>query len=344
MGYRTGFKCWRAASDGFAGWSLEDGREDVLLSPPEEPGFPVYECIPSWNADVPAGSWLEIGLRARIEGRWTRWYDLGSWSPGSCPVARRSVGGQKDEAGEVATDTLKLFFPASALQARARLCSPKASARPLLRAFSLAYSGLRPKTFEPSGEPGLRGRIIEGVPKRSQMVFPDGGISWCSPVSAAMVLGYWTIGAFPTKTDIRIAAADTYDEEYGGCGNWSFSVAYAGGPGMEAYVVRFSCLNELEPWIAAGVPVVISVSWNEAEGRRLTGAPLEKSSGHLTVLVGFDAEGNPVMNEPAAPSDAEVRRVFDRKELEARWLEASGGAAYLIYPEGHSVPAFPRGA
>jgi hypothetical protein len=38
------------------------------------------------------------------------------------------------------------------------------------------------------------------------------------------------------------------------------------------------------------------------------------------------------MNDPAARSDGEVRRIYPRGQLEALWLEHSGGTAYLIYP------------
>ena len=55
----------------------------------------------------------------------------------------------------------------------------------------------------------------------------------------------------------------------------------------------------------------------------------------------FDAQGNPVINYPAAASDAEVQRTYLRSEFEPLWLQTSGGTVYLIYPEGTLVPALP---
>lgn len=249
----------------------------------------------------------------------------------------------------VATDTLNAAQPADAFQARLRLFSavdpagrPKADVMPRVRAFSFAYSDRKPAassiaTSEPgSGPPdGARGLILGSVPQCSQMVYPNGGNVWCSPTSVSMVLGYWRGDEGPCETRVRAAVAGVYDHVYDGHGNWSFNAAYAGSlPGMEAYVARFAGLDRLEPWIAAGVPVVLSVSWNNNEGRMLTDAPVSKSSGHLTTLVGFDDYGNAVMNEPASPSNETVRRVYDRGELEERWLTASGGAAYIIFPSG----------
>ena len=92
----------------------------------------------------------------------------------------------------------------------------------------------------------------------------------------------------------------------------------------------------MEPWIAAGVPVIISHAWEPGE---LTGAPIRSTDGHLGVLVGFDAAGNPIVNDPAAAQDALVRRTYPRAELEPLWLEHSGGLVYLIYPSGWTVPS-----
>jgi hypothetical protein len=75
--------------------------------------------------------------------------------------------------------------------------------------------------------------------------------------------------------------------------------------------------------------VVIGFSWGKGE---LTGAALASSAGHLAVVVGFDSQGNPIVNDPAADSDEAVRRTYRRSELEPLWLENTGGTVYLIKP------------
>jgi hypothetical protein len=151
-----------------------------------------------------------------------------------------------------------------------------------------------------------------------------------------MVMACWRVRRGEPLPDeegfVRRTVAGTWDSVFEGHGNWSFNAAWAGAEGFVASVRRFPSLAAVEPWIAAGWPVIMSVSWNEGKGRPLSGAPMTSSSGHLTTLVGFDASGDPVMNEPASPDDASVRRVYRRAELEARWLEASGGATYLVGP------------
>ncbi len=103
-------------------------------------------------------------------------------------------------------------------------------------------------------------------------------------------------------------------------------------------MARFESMADAEPWIAAGVPLVISYYWHEGD---LTGAPIPSSDGHLAVLVGFDAAGNPIVNDPAAAADEQVQRTYLRDELEHLWVKKSGGTAYLIYPAGHPVPQIP---
>ena len=99
-------------------------------------------------------------------------------------------------------------------------------------------------------------------------------------------------------------------------------------------MARFRGLAEAERWIAAGVPVGMSYAWKQGQ---LSGAPVRSSDGHLGVLVGFDANGDPVVNDPAGKGDA-IRRTYRRAELENVWLTHSGGTAYLVYPPGWSMP------
>ncbi|PKL25101.1 MAG: peptidase C39 family protein [Spirochaetae bacterium HGW-Spirochaetae-3] len=368
MEYRTGFSLHRGADGAFAPWSmsgasLHDGRVALIdsasrgvgeagiecaagevTSPEVQTDFPFASCVTSWNADLPEGSWLETSLRVRSGGTWTSWRSLGVWAPDDSTIRRHSVACQDDVAARVATDTLEPTRPADAFQARLRLFAAvgaggrvRCVAMPELRSFSVAYSDAKPVVAPvvSSPSPRARGLVVGAVPRCSQMVYPGGGDVWCSPTSVAMVLGYWRGEDGPCEDRVRAAVAGVYDHGYAGHGNWSFNAAYAGSRvGMEAYVARFRGLDRLEPWIAAGVPIVLSVSWDNDEGRTLTAAPVPRSAGHLTTLVGFDDDGNAVMNEPASPSDDTVRRVYDRRELETRWLSASGGTAYVVFPSG----------
>lgn len=238
----------------------------------------------------------------------------------------------------MAVDTLVITnkkVPANAFQLKLRLFSADGTATPTVRNASVAYSTSPAKKATLStGNKPLWGKELN-VPQCSQMIYPDGGNVWCSPTSTSMVLGYWGIDPGPCEPRVRAAVAGVWDWLYDGGGNWPFNTAYAASRGMEAYVARFTSLAQAELWIDAGVPVVMSIAWGKKD---LTGAPVTSSSGHLIVLVGFDASGNPIVNDPAASTDAGVRLTYQRSQLESVWLQNSGGTVYLIYPSDWSVP------
>lgn len=319
----------------------------VVLSPSLS-SMPFDQAIVSWAAATPPGTWLEVHLRVLLEtGVWTRWYNMPIWASSAGAVQRHSVAGQGG-VGTIATDTLVLRHgrTARAYQLAVTLFSARTGATPTLRRLSLASS------LTASGAPDSAparpspawGRDLP-APGHSQMLaryhgsaFGGGGEVWCSPTSLSMILGYWAqrLGRADLAVSVPRAAAGVYDWTYGGTGNWPFNVAYATSfAGMDGYVARFRSLAALEPWIAAGVPLVLSVAF--APGA-LPGAPIPSSDGHLLVLRGFDRAGNPIVNDPAAPSDAAVPRVYPRAALERAWLSGSHGTTYVIFPQGWTIP------
>jgi hypothetical protein len=104
---------------------------------------------------------------------------------------------------------------------------------------------------------------------------------------------------------------------------------------MRAYVTRFADVSELEDWIAADMPVVVSVSYD-----LLRGKPVDRDPGHLLVCVGFTKEGDIVLNDPAHhPEKGEpCRRIFPRANFIRGWAR-SNNTVYLIYPEKTRLPA-----
>jgi hypothetical protein len=314
-----------------------------------ETDFPFREAIASWNANTPDGTWIEARIQARIAGTWSKEFILGIWASGTGTVERHSVQAQGDGTAFVAVDTLVLSKKtpdADAYRLKFLLFQATgSSAIPSIRNASLAYSTTpeRPTTLD-AGNPANWDRTIV-VPECSQDEYPgEGGEVWCSPTSTSMVLGSWGDGAPDCSTRVHAAVDGVFDWIYDGHGNWPFNTAYAatktttGGP-LEGYVVRFTSMAQLETWVAAGVPVVISYAWKKSE---LTGVSINSSDGHLAVVVGFDEAGNPVVNDPAEPlGDEFVQRTYNRAQLEMLWLEHSGGTAYLMYPAGHGEGVLP---
>ena len=310
-----------------------------LTSPKTTSAQPFDRIITSWNAVTPAGTWVKVEVRAYrpAESRWTRFYTMGVWAQGTGTIKRHSVAGQGDADGSVDTDVLRLTGGAvcTRFQYRLTLCTTDRTVSPGVDLVAVMTSN---SAKEAAGLPVYSDRQAWGrdlnVPRRSQMIYPDGGEVWCSPTSVSMVLAYWG-----TSVTVPRAAARTYDYTYRGHGNWPFNTAWASTYGLEAYVTRMGSLAQLEEWISAGVPVVISIAWKRGE---LSGAPIPSSNGHVVVVRGFDSKGDVIVNDPAASSDARVRLVYRRLELFRVWLKYSGGTAYLIHPRRHAVPTDKR--
>src|SRR5215211_1274608 len=67
--------------------------------------------IPSWNARTPPGTWLQMEMRLRSGGSWTRWWDMGVWAKGADTIKRHSVNGQRAGDWRVQTETLQSIGP-----------------------------------------------------------------------------------------------------------------------------------------------------------------------------------------------------------------------------------------
>jgi hypothetical protein len=329
------------------GWHTErttdaDGMLVTLLRGPEQTSSePFNTAIPSWSAETPPGSWIEVQLRVRIDGRWTGFYRMARWDDQAAGGARHSFPTHRDADGQVNTDTLWLTGSADAIQPQVLLYAAPDGSEPALRAIRVALTA--------PGELARHSTIATpcelAVPPRSQMAYPHGS-RICSPTSISMLLAYWyartgdaSLASFADRAAVsQLVAPHVYDPVYDGYGNWSFNTAYAAAQGLDAYVACFDNLEQLEGWLAAGVPVVISVAWKAGE---LTNAPIASSGGHLLIVAGFDAAGRVIVADPRAEPEEQVRRVYDAGQLETAWQNNSNGMVYLIYPHGWPVPSLP---
>jgi Peptidase_C39 like family len=191
--------------------------------------------------------------------------------------------------------------------------------------------------------------LSQEIHARQYVQWGGGGEAWCSPTSTEMVVEYWGHGPSPDDLDwvhpayanpsVDFAARGTYDAAYHGTGNWPFNAAYAGRFGLDAFVTQLRSLAEAEQFLRVGIPLVASIASQPGE---LTGFLFSGgTNGHLVVIIGFDGSGNPIVNDPAARSNASVRRVYDRAQFERVWLRGSGGTVYVIHPPEVPLPPPP---
>ncbi len=312
-------------------------------SPWATPGFGASALIPSWEATTPGRSLVRVEVRARTaDGTTGSWDRIADWSRTGRPVARTTYSGQADDLGRVSVDTWYAASTVTSWQVRVTLMRPRGSSTRVSLERIGALASVDASATRPTSTPGPGAGTVLPVPTYSQMVhsghYPKwggGGEAWCSPTSTAMVLGYYGISPSPTGITaghpdavVDHTAKMVYDHGYRGTGNWAFNTAYAATlVAGDSYVTRLRDLREAEDYIAAGVPLIVSIAFGRSQ---LTGAPISASNGHLLVVVGFEADGDVVVNDPAGASDAEVRRVYDRAQFERIWIAASGATAYVI--------------
>lgn len=326
-------------------------------SPMQPVGFGAKQLIASWTADAPQGTGIAVEMRGTTtSGDHTGWYVMGRWATMDTDIHRASVPNQDGENGSVVIDTFKAADGVTlrSYQLRVTLYQlPESDHSPVLRSVSAMCSHLPEQTHvDASPVGGAQGTVLD-VPQYSQEIhngeYPQwdgGGEAWCSPTSTAMVVSYW--GRGPTDEQmswvdpdykdpqVDFAARGTYDYNYDGAGNWPFNIAYAGRFGLDGFVTRLHSLNELEQYITAGVPVITSQSFEEEE---LPGAGYG-TNGHLMVVVGCTEDGDVIANDPAAPTNEAVRRVYPRAAFENVWQRTTGtgGIAYIIHPSEHELP------
>lgn len=307
----------------------------VLTSPELSAGLQANEFVVSWNADAPEGTGLKIEAKALYGDHASKWYTLGLWSKDAKAFPRESVRGQKDADGDVHTDTLALTHPTDRLQLRITLNRTPNGKQPLLKFLGIAATDTHVSREPLEADQAVWGKEVV-VPGRPQSGWP-GASGWCSPTSTDMVLAFWAEKEHRPELDLPVpdVAHAIYDRVFDGTGNWPFNTAFAGAfPGVRAYVSRFSDIRELEEWTGAGLPTIVSVSYDLLKGKEKDNDP-----GHLMVCDGFTATGDIVLNDPAHhPDRGEVcRRVFPRANFFKAWAR-SRNTVYLIYPEGAKLP------
>ncbi|MEV0741360.1 peptidase C39 family protein [Streptomyces sp. NPDC050549] len=343
----------RTASWEYATWT----------SPVHRLSVPATETIASWNADTPAGTWIQIELRGTYsDGADTPWYVMGRWAAGDQDIKRTSVDDQKDGRSAVWTDTFAIDDATTGLRLasyRLRLTlyrKPGTKLTPTVWRLGAMGSDVPDRFTVPATVPGLAQELI--VPRYSQEIhtgqypeYDNGGEAWCSPTSSQMIIEYWggrltpeqLAWVDPSYADPQVdnAARFTYDYQYQGCGNWPFNAAYAATyQDLQGVVTRLGSLTDLETLIAAGIPAITSQSFLSSE---LTGAGYG-TAGHLMTVIGFSSDGDVIANDPNSPSDPAVRRVYKRREFENIWLRTkrynasgklssgTGGVCYLYFP------------
>ena len=282
-----------------------------------DPGHAFTELVASWNATTPDGSWVEVRVRAVADDGTAGWYVLGRWASDDIDdggaINRTSLNGQATSYATVYTDTLAALndHTLRTWQLEVTLLRRAGTATsPSVRLVAAMASGLPGDKKVPVSALGSASAaaVDLGVPTYSQEVhkghypaYDNGGEAVFADLDRH---GRGLLGGRPERgwvtppldAAVDHAARNVYDYTYDGCGNWPFNTAYAAAYGLEGFVTRLRSLAEAEQFVAAGIPLVASVSFKKGE---LKGAGYG-TNGHLLVIRGFTASGDVVVNDPAS--------------------------------------------
>jgi hypothetical protein len=299
-----------------------------------KPGFDFTEVIPSWNIDNASNGAIRIEVRLSSTTASSVWYTMADWSGDKEWSPRQSTEGQRDTLASVMTDTLRAKNPCDRVDVRITLRTRDAAQTiPKLKLLTLCFADTRTTKVAENSEPSGYVPSLVDVPERAQGNYPNGKVL-CSATSTSMLLCHWSklLNRPELDHDVPEVEASVWDPIYKGAGNWPFNTAYFGSfPGMKACVSRFTSLEDLEIMTHAGVPVACSVSFDMLRGR-----PLSKGeSGHLVIVVGFQADGTPILNDPAFKDG--VRKTYPREDFEKAWCY-SHRTVYLMVPDEVQLP------
>jgi len=270
-----------------------------------------------WNGETHGKSYFNLKLRVRFAGEsWEPWVTWAKWGSG---IASKTTSPEREKF-KIVIDTLISRERCEAFELAVEGVSDSEGNKPIMHFIGA--------TFWADGEnvPSINSEWtgeIE-VPPRSQMtqLSPDRRVI-CSPTCLGMVMDF-----FGKDIPTLEVAEGVYDHGPGIYGNWSFNIAYACSVGFPAVLHKLNGIGEAREWLAAGTPLIASIAYKEGE---LKGAPQKKSNGHLVVITGFmEKEGKEfvITNDPAAPDEKTVRRLYHREEFEKAWNRI----VYIIFP------------
>jgi hypothetical protein len=306
-------------------------------------GTPFHEALVSFNIDVPAASGIIVEMRVARERsgasalvspwlRVARWGEvtpsgaLGEGAPGV-----RAFGDPTGLSGKIDVDEFRSAHLWERVQWRVRAFGPGA-ARVRIEHVSVCVSTMTRWWEKPLDRTQAQAMEM-AVPFRSQKT-PDPSLSGrlCSPTSVSMVLA--RLGLECGENAVRDRALDPDEQIFG---NWPRNVQAAYELGASGMLVRIDSMQQAERMLRAGTPLVASISVKCAG--ELTGAPYRTTTGHLIVLRGIDANGDVLVNDPAAADARAGMLTYKRNELRKVWLENGRGTAYVFFKRSNREEA-----
>lgn len=292
---------------------LQQNRIDgYIIVRPQYSHYPFNEGLPSWNGSAPGNSSsFKVQMRFPYGAGWSPWLTVGFWRANIWS----SYGSTTYAGGMIDYDTALLNsyvggWQFKVIMTRTALGQPS----PTLHKLSFLASDSRSTaSFD----------VTQAVNDKPAALFiptdfiyqygvdPVIGGSICSPTSVSMILRSYGIPVDPYN--FALATRDPYFNIFG---IWPRVVQNASEYGLDGAVTRCRSWSQARDVLAGGGRISMSV-----------GLPLY--SGHLIMLAGFTANGDPIVHDPAKSNGYSY--VFSKSDLSRSWFE-KGGVGYTFYP------------
>lgn len=315
------------------GLRMTSGKTARFVSNVVRCKYPALEFLPSWNILLPKPTQVfHVYMRfyRRDTAAPSPWFFVGE----SGDRRHKPLSGKTTRWGKTHIDYVELFAPADAFQVRVDLILPEkvtdySTEGPVIQRLFVHYSGQRSSTVGARAVTAQRQKLGKKhirVPYRSQLDVEREELrnSVCCPTSLAMVLEFYGIN----RPTLEICDA-VYNERYDMYGIWPQVSQVASQHGLRSWITRFRSHEEVRQYLRQGFPIIASIRVGEKE---LRNARYPKSNGHIIVIIGYDAKGDYIINDPysAGPGGAEIR--YFAEDMEKVWLD-KGGVAVLVEKE-----------
>ena len=282
---------------------------------------------PSWNAQTPDGTWVEVKISARIphyetadSGEyWTEFLSMGKWgqsiqrgstfektsamldSDGSQPRAAMDTDIFRENGGAgrlftqirlqaiLHTDNPKVTPTLSLLTGSSKNSQAPNSERIVKPEMTKSTKGLDVEMKFPAYSLDIRDKTGLKMPDGTPIDKWSISCCICSPTTVLGQLNY--LGFRSKKPENWLPeeiALNCQDFTYG-FGNWAYCTAAVGSFGYPAYA-RYGDLELLKSELAAGYPVGVGVHYsNSPNGQHpyVENAPIRNTDGHLLLVRGF---------------------------------------------------------
>jgi hypothetical protein len=301
-------------SDDGTSLQLADGvTTGYFTCQPDTLPQPFDRGLPSWNGLVEhENAGFRVSMRFRYGTGWSPWLTVGYWKNYVWP----SYGSTSYADGYIDYDYVVLEDFHTIWQWRVEM-KRQATGHPSPTIDKLSFYTSDERTTD---NMNLTSIVNDDPPEIfcetsfvcQYNVDPEIGGSICSPTSTVLALR-----SLDQEVDPYLFALDNYDDYWNLFGIWPRAVQNAASYPVDGAVTRYRTWSQAYETLAAGGRVVMSV-----------GPPLY--SGHLMMLAGFDAQGDPIVHDPARQNG--YAYAYNKTSLSRSWFE-KGGVSYTFFPE-----------